>query len=240
MKKLLLAAFLATAAVAAVACGDDDSTPNNVTPPAPPPPPPTPPTNPPTTDGGGDAGGNPPVPKLGAQIDRMGRPAVNTAANNTFNPTDATKGAAKDEYNQNSDPTTWSKYVPEAEKNLAILDALDTNCGNQFLADTTKTDASRYGALAGVLANDRLWVKADAVPATGATTACTTYLAVEANATNLIPNGDCGGRVPSYEVMKQTYSVVAVGATSGVTDGTTPVDAKSKVTTFPYLGAPTP
>jgi hypothetical protein len=184
-----------------------------------------------TSGTSGSGGTNPAPPTAGAQIDRMGRPAVNTALTHTFDLDDAAKGAAKDEYNSNSDPKSWSKYVGEMEANLAILDALDGTCGNQLFADKTKTDATRYGTLAGVLADDRLWVN------TGSTT-CTTYLGVEANATKAIPNTDCGGRKPSYEVMKLTYTIAAVGMVStAVTDGTTPVAAKTTVATFPYLAA---
>ena len=179
-----------------------------------------------TVDSGVDAG-PPAPPTLGAQIDRMGRPAINTATNHAFDAT-ATKDPAKDAWNQNSNPSTWvAMYTPEIEKNLAILDSLDTNCGNQLFASATADAGGRYGTFAGVLADDRLWVKTDA-------TTCTTYLAVEANATGVVVNSDCGGRVPSYDVMKVTYSAVAIGALSGITDGVTAL-AKSKVTTFPYL-----
>jgi hypothetical protein len=172
----------------------------------------------------------PPPPALGAVIDRMGRPAINTATNHSFDANATTKNAAKDAYNQ-ADMSTWSSFVPEMEHNLAILDALDGTCGNQLLADKTKTDATRYGALAGVLADDRLWLKSDA-------TTCTTYLAVEANFTGVITNADCGGRMPSYDVMQETYSLVAAGAVSGVSDGIATVPDRAKGTTFPYLVAP--
>jgi len=189
----------------------------------------------PGTDSGGDTGtdaGFPAAPNLGAQIDRMGRPGINTAGNHTFDTNDATKGAAKDAYNQQSDPTKWAGAVPEIEKNLAILDTLDTKCGNQLFADVTKTDPSRYGTLAGVLADDRLWVKTDA-------TTCAVYLAVEANATGIIPNTDCGGRMPSYDVMNITYSALALGnVTTPGLDGITAVPDRSKVATFPYFAAP--
>jgi hypothetical protein len=168
----------------------------------------------------------PAPPTLGDQIDRMGRPAINTALNSSFSETG--KGAAKDGYNQDKAKAGWSaKYLAEFEKNLAIIDAVDTNCGNQFLADTTKTDASRYATLAGVLADDRLWVDTTK-------TSCGAYLAVEGQATGKIPNSECGGRKPEFEVMKISYSVLATGALTGVSDGVTPL-AKSKVATFPYL-----
>jgi hypothetical protein len=183
----------------------------------------------------------PPAPLPGEQIDRIGRPGVNTALNNTFEGDPAVASAAKDEWNQNADRSTWvSSYATEVGKNLAIYDGLDTNCGNQLFADTSKTDASRYATLASVLADDRLWVKADA-------TSCTIYLGVEANATMLGPNRDCGGRRPHYEVIKLTYSALAAGtlpasgalaAEVGVSDGTVPVAEKTTVATFPFLAPP--
>lgn len=73
----------------------------------------------------------PPAPSLGAQIDRMGRPAINTALNNGFNGDATAAQAAKKTYNENSMPSTWQTIVPEFMKNLAIIDALDTGfCGN--------------------------------------------------------------------------------------------------------------
>src|SRR5437879_6436392 len=107
--------------------------------------------------GGGGGGNNPAPPALGAQIDRQGRPAINTATNHSFDANEDTKGAAKNDWNGNSDPSTWvAKYAGEIQKNLAILDAIDGTCGNQLFADKMKTDGSRYGTFASVLADDRL------------------------------------------------------------------------------------
>jgi hypothetical protein len=231
------------AVFALVACGGDDSGGNNNNPDSgakdsgtadnnAPPPDGGSDTSVPTDSGSDSAPTFPQPPDIGAQIDRMGRPAINTATNHTFDANDAAKGAAKDAYNQEADTTKWPTYVAEMEKNLAILDSLDTNCGNQLFADKAKTDATRYGTLAGVLADDRLWVKTDA-------TTCTTYLAVEANATGIIPNADCGGRVPAYDVMNITYSAVAVGnVTTPALDGITAVPARSQNEAFPYVAPP--
>ena len=73
----------------------------------------------------------PAPPTLGAQIDRMGRPAINTLLNHGFDPT-AAAGTAKDTYNADADPSNWvTAYTAEFTKNLGILDALDTGfCGN--------------------------------------------------------------------------------------------------------------
>lgn len=177
------------------------------------------------------SGGTMMMPALGTQIDRFGRPAINTALNKTFE-TDATKkDMGKDEYNANSDPSTWAaKYVPEFEANLAILDSLDTVCGNQLLADKSKNDPSRYATLAGVLVDDRLYVKLEA-------TACTTYLGVEADAVG-VKNDDCGGRTLAYDVIDASYTALATGALDGSVGDKIPISDPAKGTTFPYLAAP--
>ena len=184
-----------------------------------------------TTSATGTGGGapNPVPPKLGKQIDRFGRPAINTALNHTFD-VDPAKGMGKDAYNQESDPTKWGALSgAEFSKNLAILDGLDTVCGNQLLAGKMPV-AGRYATLAGALSDDRIYVDTSAA-------ACTTYLAVEANATQLMPNMDCGGRKLDYDVIDASYSALAAGAFSGVTDGVA-ADADTKGTAFPYLTAP--
>ena len=114
--------LFAVAALMLIACGDNTKLQSDAPP-----------------SGGSDGSGNvipPPPPALGMQIDRLGRPAVNTALNHVFDGTNGMSSgsalAAKDEYNQNGAPGTWmSSYVVEFAKNLAILDALDTGkCGN--------------------------------------------------------------------------------------------------------------
>lgn len=74
-----------------------------------------------------DASPVPPAPVLGAQIDRMGRPAINTALNELL-VADGTpaKTTARDMYNADQAPANWPMaYTPEFAKNLAILDSLD-------------------------------------------------------------------------------------------------------------------
>ncbi len=193
------------------------------------------------TTGGPDAGDGgpppPPPPVLGAQIDRLGRPGVNTALTDPFDlegPT-TTENAAKDAYNAASDPTKWAaSFQSEIEQNLAIINGLDANCENQFAESPTKTDGgtSRYDALGGVLVDDELYVNT-------AATACGQYLAVEANATGIVPNADCGGRTLSYDVIDTTYSVLAIGKLAGVSDGVSEDDHADKQTaTFPFLAPP--
>src|SRR6266850_7239380 len=73
------------------------------------------------------AAGNP-APKVGMQIDRMGRPAVNTALTDPFGLTaNTTTDDFKNSYNAESSPAMWQgKFMPSIEQNLAILDSADT------------------------------------------------------------------------------------------------------------------
>lgn len=172
------------------------------------------------------------MPGYGAQLDRFGRPAINTALNNTFNANMEQKDQAKDDWNADDKSAGWAAmYKAEAAKNLAILDGLDANCGNQILAGKDVA-AGRYDTLASVLADDRQWLNS-------AGTTCDAYLAVEATATQLIPglDKDCGGRAPKYDVVDMSYSVLATGVPGTVTDGiATPSNVGGEL--FPYLPAP--
>jgi hypothetical protein len=209
-------------------------------------------TTSPADGSGGDStvgeGGTPLPPTLGAQIDRFGRPAINTTLNHSFDPDSDAAGIAKDMYNADNSPdaATWvARYTPEFEKNLAILDSLDTTdagtgCGNQIFAGPLDAGPARYGTLAGVLADDRLWINS-------AATACSQYLGVELIATGVLPGdagpdggptNECGGRKLTFDVVDTTYSAAIVGATSGVTDGVNAVPAKTSGMVFPYLAPP--
>lgn len=182
-------------------------------------------------------GGNPSPPTLGREIDRMGRAGVNTALTDPFNTSpNMTPDQVKDAYNASSDPSTWvATWAPTIAKNLAILDGLDRMCGNQLIAKPLQqgmVPPDRYMPLANVLADDQVFVNTNS-------STCTTYLAVEANATNVIPNSDCGGRTPLYNTIDVTYSLLAIGMPSGVTNGiTSDVDGNPNTTTFPFLGNP--
>jgi len=188
-------------------------------------------------DSGQDSGpedsappGPPPPPTLGAtQISRMGRPITNMLLNHTFDADANSKTAAQNEYNANRAVGTWNKYVPEFETNLAFFDMLDAKCGNQALADTDKDDVTRYHDMAALLADDRLWVDTSK-------SSCSTYFGIEAQANGIAASSDCGGRMMNYEVIKLTYTLLATGTVgTSITDGTTPVAAKTNGTTFPYL-----
>ena len=177
------------------------------------------------TDGGSDASdsGIPAPPALKTQVDRMGRPAINTALNHVFDTNAGTQGTAKDTYNADKNLQTWNAYAPEFAKNLAIFDGLDTVCGNA----AGYALSNSYAALAGLAADDRLYLKTDA-------TTCTTYLAVELNKTGIQTNTDCGGRALKYDVIDVTYGAVS-GVLTGVPDGISADTTKTGGTTFPYL-----
>lgn len=182
-----------------------------------------------------DASGPPPAPTLGAQIDRLGRPAIATALIDPFylagKPAQEQK---KDAYNADDDPSGWvTAWAPDMAASVAVLDSLDTTCGNQILY-TEPASAASYAGLAGVLAYDVLWVNAAPTDCDGV------YLAVEANATGLITNDDCGGRVPAADIVDISYSLLA-GVTffpvPAVGDGIAANDV-AFLTEFPYLAAP--
>jgi hypothetical protein len=217
MKRIVFTALLGAALLA---CGGDDE--SSAGPDA---------RIPPKPDAmvpGPDAG-PPGKPALGAQLDRMGRPAISTALV-ALAEADGPRGTKRDAYNKNGTKSTWTAmHAAEIAKNLAILDGLDATCGNQLLAGPTAT-AGRYDGLAGALADDQLYVKS------GSAT-CTTYLAVEADATGVLVNNDCGGRKLTYDVVDASYSVLAAGALAGVDDGI--AFTGTPASGFPYLGAPT-
>ena len=182
---------------------------------------------------------NPPPPSFGTvQIDRMGRAGVNTALTNPFYresvaSEDSQHKLIVDDFNAASDPSQWvARFSSLIASNLAILDSLDRVCGNQVLAGPAPVPG-RYKALADILADDQLYVNT-------ASGTCNQYLAVEANAIGIV-NTDCGGRTPLENTIDITYSVVAVGALTGVTNGiTSDTDGTASLTVFPFLDQPVP
>lgn len=197
-------------------------------------------------DGDGDASTDPPGPEprgpqgkpaLGKQIDRMGRPAINTALNAAFQPDANLQGKAKDAYNA-AGQAEWKSYVSEMAKNLAILDALNGNCGDQ-LGAAAEVTPDRYKFLAGVLADDQLYVNSERKAENGARS-CGVYLGVEAEAVSVLPAGmgGCGGRTPNDDVIDRSYSVLAAGLLTGVDDTIKADDATHDLSTFPWLSAP--
>jgi hypothetical protein len=208
-------------------------------------------------DAAGDGPSIPPKPGRGAQIDRMGRPAINTALEHVFDLSGTSKGAAKDAYNQDVTPAGWSGYVNEFAKNLGVYDSVDSGltctsgtcmasaangCGNQVLYNGTVAGggspmATSYSTLAGVLADDRLYLDTTK-------SACSYYLAIEFGAVTGLGNTTCGGRTPTYDVVDFSYTLLTAGIagfdvnfTPALGDGVGVHSDVSNVA-FPFLGPP--
>ena len=185
------------------------------------------------TGGGGSGAGPIEVPTLGAQIDRKGRPAINTATTTTFAPSE-TRDPAEAAYNADDQPSTWAaSYAADKAAQLAILDSLgdgnadDNNCGDQAFFGTLGND--NYGTLATVLSND--WLIIDS--ANSGVANCG-YLGVELEILGA-DAGACGGRLLSDDVMDTTY--FAVSGVAGFGDGI-PAPNSALGTEFPYLTDP--
>jgi hypothetical protein len=162
-----------------------------------------------------DLGPVPPPPTLGTQIDRIGRPAINTLVTDPFYLGDSVTGmnavtpladAHKDLYNSDGQVASWprnwaSVFVP----NLAIFDALDGVCGNQWLASTQSDGGGRYTQLAALFADDQLYLDTTRAGCSAS------YLGVEGRALGL-PVSGCGGRTPLDDVVDVTYSLLGEGA----------------------------
>jgi len=231
MNKLI---SLVAVAAFCVACGDDKKKPGGD---ASPDSPKTP-----------DAFQPPAAPSVGPQLDRLGRPAINTALNHAFDLNATATGSAKDAYNMDASPGTWqTTWAPEFARNLAIIDALDstinaTGCGNQVLYNGQpggggSATATSYGTLAGILANDELYLDTSKGM-------CAFYLAVEFGVATGGGNSTCGGRSPTYDVIDFSYSALAAGLSGFNLTTFTPlvgdgVTAHTDIsTTFPFLGTP--
>jgi len=170
-------------------------------------------------------------PTLGAQLDRAGRVAVSTGLIHSFNPDAASKAAGKMSFNQ-ATPSSWQDHASEVAKNLAIMDGLDTVCGNQLLA-AKEGGADRYKTLASVLMDDQIYVDTSRG-------VCGQYLGLEAELVGALPEGKggCGGRTLTDDVIETTYSVLAIGALSGLDDTLTSDGAAHSNKRFPFLAAP--
>jgi hypothetical protein len=207
---------------------------------------------------GGDAGHGsdggtvlPGAPTIGTQIDRLGRPAINTALDHGFDGSASTAGAAKDAYNADASPGGWSQYAAEFAKNLAILDALDGVCGNQVLYNGMiggggTAAAGSYTTLASILADDELYLDTK-LGTSDIAGSHANYLSVELEVASqgALVHTTCGGRAPANDVMAASYSALAIGVNGFSTDGKfTPLlsdgaTAHTDLTAnFPFLGAP--
>lgn len=143
----------------------------------------------------------------GGQIDRMGRPGINTVLINLLPPRN---DALKDQYNRAESITSWGQFTSEIQTNLAAIDTLDGVTGNTVLPPAS---------LAPVLADDRLIIDVSKPM-------CDAYLAVELGVAN-----QCGGRTLTRDVVDDTLGAI-VGP--GVSDN---VEFDSILRTdFPFMG----
>lgn len=142
------------------------------------------------------------------QIDRTGRPGVNTALIDVLAST-----GKKDAYNRASDPAGWAAaFQTEIQSNLTALDTLDGTSGNAVLPPAS---------LAPVLVDDRLVINT-------AIASCDAYLAVELGVA-----GQCGGRTLARDVIDDTLgAIVGPGVRDNVSNDST------FLTQFPFLGEP--
>ncbi|RKH67598.1 hypothetical protein D7V93_02685 [Corallococcus llansteffanensis] len=172
-----------------------------------------------------------PRPKLGARVDRIGRPLTGNALIGPLAPDDVSD-RRKEEYNRAA-PADWPRFTADLQLTLGLYDGLDGTCGNQWLIQPDAEPAQRYHRLAKVLADDRLWVDSRSA-------VCQQYLAVELTelATPGAPSGDCGGRTPTQDASDVFRSLWVLGATSGVDDGVREDDRPTSTSEFPFLGAP--
>jgi hypothetical protein len=165
------------------------------------------------------------------RLDRMARPFVgNTLLGASPFSTDAPSGVQRDRYNA-ATPATAAAYVPAIRKSLAMHDGLDGKCANQLLAGRDRV--RRYDALAGVFADDRLWVNS-------ASDVCAQFLGVELAvlARRRAYAGDCGGRSPTYNMPDIWRSLLVSGTTDGVESGLREDEHKPSATVFPFLAPP--
>ena len=164
----------------------------------------------------------------GVLIDRMGRALTGNALLGTFDSEQASD-RRKTQYNQ-APREQWSSFAPDIAATLAIYDAFDGKCGNQWLAARKALTPDRYDKLAQLLADDRLWVNS-------ASRNCRQYLAAEFKQAG-IANRDCGGRTPNFDAVDVFRSLLAMGKTQGVDDGVARDDRVHSDAAFPFLAAP--
>ena len=165
------------------------------------------------------------------QIDRMGRPLTANALLATLGPAEASDDL-KERYNK-ATPASGTSFVAEIEKGLSFYDGLDGQCGNQSFVELGAEPARRYRELAGVLADDRLWVNSDIAT-------CVKFFAVELASYTGEMEGrdDCGGRSPTVDAIDVYRSLLVGGRSVGIDDGVDRDELQHSTAVFPFLAAP--
>ena len=167
--------------------------------------------------------GHPPLQE-GVAIDRIGRALTGNALLGTFDSEEASE-ARKQQYNR-APPEAWPMFVPDLAETLAIYDAFDGICGNQWLAKR-RVGLGRYTQLALLLADDRIWIDSRARQ-------CKHSFGVERH------ESDCGGRAPDVDAVDVFRSLLVSGKTHGVEDGVARDDHEVSDSVFPFLAPPNP
>lgn len=155
-------------------------------------------------------------PATDSQVDRMGRPAINTALIDLL----GTSPGLTDAYNTAQNPATWPSFEAEIAANLEALDSLDGNFGNTILYEPPYS--LDYVTVAGLLADDRLLIDLGEP-------SCDLYLAVELG----LPG--CGGRTLMRDVIDDTLGAVVAPGVSDFVDDT---NTYPQPFVFPFVPSP--
>jgi len=160
----------------------------------------------------------------------MGRPLTGNALLGTLG-TAEEAGRLKEDYNAAA-PEAWSRFESDLARGLALYDGLDGECGNQILARPA-SDHDRYGPLASMLADDRLWLNS-------ASGDCDQFMAVELSSItgSSGPIADCGGRSPLIDAVDVYRSLLVLGESKGIDDGVDRDDGEHSISDFPFLADP--
>ena len=163
---------------------------------------------------------------IGAHVDRAGRAAITTALISPFYTADK---RSDDRVTYNRTPKGGrAQFSCQIGASLAVYKGLDVVCSNQCLAQQAETGPARYTTFSNVLTDDRLY------PASSQG-AYSQYLAVELQVTDLLPNTDCGGRMPFYDTIDASYTSFPNDLSVGVTEGVPVDNVVSSTTIFPFL-----
>jgi len=223
MKNLTLATI--TFGLLVAACGDNDKGTPDASKPADAPP---------------DTVSFPAAPTLGSQIDRMGRPAVNTALNSVIT-NDPLKTAKKDAYNHLTTAATFAsgdvnpagndiatsetiigtgatpKTVRgEFSRNLALFDSLDQGSGLPGSASGPGGGCGNqalFNATAGGYSTLGTVLADDVLYVDTSKLTCNAYLSLEVEVATGggVQHSQCGGRTLTHDVVDTSYSLLAAG-----------------------------
>lgn len=160
------------------------------------------------------------------RVDRIGRTLTGNALIGPLDPREASS-LRKEQYNR-AGQEDWERFVPDLQRTLALYDAFDGVCGNQWLAGPEPA-ADRYLALARLLADDRLWVDSRG-------RRCAEFMTVESP--DRAQSLDCGGRTPDGDAVDIFRSLLVNGTRDGVDDGVPADDRRHSSVDFPFLAEP--